>query len=203
MAGMLPGVECARRRRFHQSSGWLDSSHTFGFSSTRRSSFCLYTSSHEYPLNSSSSKQRGTTSQAYIYQDEKLGEAAREARQRLDDRLSARWKSQNKRSLNNGQQNQRQGIVENRPSLGVDNLQQEVFSGLKKSGSKKFNWAKMIWKSSEQDECAICLDQFKVCDNLLQLQCAHRFHSKCLVPWLESNAHCPCCRMAILTSTSP
>ncbi|KAK4369876.1 hypothetical protein RND71_009351 [Anisodus tanguticus] len=199
---MLPGVECARRRRFHQSSGWLDSSQTSGFSSTRRSSFCLYTSSHDYPLNSSSSKQRGPTSQAY--QDEKLGEAAREAKQRLDERLSARWKSQNKRSLNNKQsQNQRQSIVENRPNLGVDNLQGEVFSGLKKSGSKKFNWAKMIWKSSEQDECAICLDQFKIGDNLMQLHCAHKFHSKCLVPWLESNAHCPCCRMAIiLNSTS-
>ncbi|KAH0649827.1 hypothetical protein KY284_029739 [Solanum tuberosum] len=95
MAGMLPGVECARRRRFHQSSGCIASSNTTGFSSTRRSSFCLYTSNHEHPFNSSSSKQRGATSQAY--QDEKLGEAAREAKQRLDDRLSARWKSQNKR----------------------------------------------------------------------------------------------------------
>ncbi|KAF3643971.1 putative homeobox protein knotted-1-like 3 [Capsicum annuum] len=197
MAGMLPGVECARRRRFHQSSGCIDSSSTSSFSSTRRSSFCLYTSNHEYPLNSSSSKQRGAISQ--VYQDEKLDEAAREAKQRLDERLSARWKSQNKRSPKNTQpKDQRQGMVENRP-----NLQGEVFSGLKKSGSKKFNWAKMIWKFQEQDECAICLDQFKICDNLTQLTCAHKFHSKCLVPWLEANAHCPCCRMTtILTSTS-
>ncbi|KAL3362794.1 hypothetical protein AABB24_012218 [Solanum stoloniferum] len=197
MAGMLPGVECARRRRFHQSSGCIDSSNTADFSSTRRSSFCLYTSNHEHPFNSSSSKQRGATSQAY--QDEKLGEAAREAKQRLDDRLSARWKSQNKRSPNNRQPpNQSQEMLDNRP-----NLQGEVVSGLKKSGSKKFNWAKMIWKSQEQDECTICLDQFKISDNLMQLTCAHKFHSKCLVPWLESNAHCPCCRMTIiLTSTS-
>ncbi|CAN4113128.1 unnamed protein product [Withania somnifera] len=197
MAGMLPGVECARRRRFHQSSGCIDVSSPSSFSSTRRSSFCLYTSSHEYPLNSSSSKQTVATSQAY--QDEKLGEAAREAKQRLAERLSAKWKSQNKRSLNDRQpQNQRQGMVENRP-----NLQGEVFHGLKKSGSKKFNWAKMIWKSQEQDECAICLDQFKISDNLMQLTCAHKFHSKCLAPWLESSAHCPCCRMAIvLTITS-
>ncbi|MCD9644832.1 hypothetical protein HAX54_033281 [Datura stramonium] len=135
----------------------------------------------------------GIANQAY--QDEKLGEAAREAKQRLDERLSARWKSQNKRSLNNRQsQNQRQEMVENRP-----NLKGEVFSILKKSGSKKFNWGKMIWKSSEQDECAICLEQFKISsDNLMQLTCAHKFHSKCLVPWLESNAHCPCCRMTII-----
>lgn len=56
MAGMLPGVECARRRRFHQSgsngSGYSDSTII-----SRRSSFCLYTSnneSHHLPSNSSS-----------------------------------------------------------------------------------------------------------------------------------------------------
>lgn len=43
MAGMLAGVECARRRRFHQSGGSSDSVRAF----TRRPSFCLYTSNHE------------------------------------------------------------------------------------------------------------------------------------------------------------
>lgn len=54
MAGMLPGVECARRRRFHQSGGWSDSPGTAGHGCTRRSSFCLYASSHESHLSSSS-----------------------------------------------------------------------------------------------------------------------------------------------------
>jgi len=44
MAGVLPGVECARRRRFHRSGDSLGAP-AHGW--TRRPSFCLYTSSHE------------------------------------------------------------------------------------------------------------------------------------------------------------
>jgi len=44
MAGVLPGVECARRRRFHRSG---DSLGAPAHGRTRRPSFCLYTSSHE------------------------------------------------------------------------------------------------------------------------------------------------------------
>ena len=75
-------------------------------------------------------------------------------------------------------------------------LQTEVF-GLKKSGSRRFNWAKLRWKPTDQDECAICLEQFKVGETLVNLPCAHRFHTKCLTPWLETNSQCPCCRMGI------
>ncbi|KAK6783747.1 hypothetical protein RDI58_017201 [Solanum bulbocastanum] len=95
MAGMLAGVECARRRKFHKNSGLLDSSYNIS-SSTRRSFLCLYTSSHEHNLTSRFSKERNATGQEY--EDEKLGEVAREAKQRLDERLSSQWKSQNKSS---------------------------------------------------------------------------------------------------------
>lgn len=47
MAGSLPGVECARRRRFHQSVAWSDSPNMAVHGGTRRSSFCLYTSNHD------------------------------------------------------------------------------------------------------------------------------------------------------------
>lgn len=74
-------------------------------------------------------------------------------------------------------------------------LQTEVF-GMKKSRSKRLiSWGKLSWKSSEQDECAVCLEQYKLGDKLMHLPCAHRFHSRCLIPWLDKNQHCPCCRM--------
>lgn len=44
MAGMLPGVECARRRRLRQ-GGSMESP-----SGSRRSSFCLYTTGYETHL---------------------------------------------------------------------------------------------------------------------------------------------------------
>ncbi|XP_059637834.1 probable E3 ubiquitin-protein ligase RHY1A [Cornus florida] len=194
MAGMLPGVECARRRRFHQSGGWSDlpstsSAHTF----TRRSSFCLYTSNHESHLSStsSSSLQRSTINQ--VFEDDKLGDVAREARDRLDERLRAQRKSETKRK--NSLENLRGVVVED---MVIGDLQTEVF-GLKKSGSKRFiSWAKLGWKGPDQEDCVICLEQFKSGETLAHLPCAHRFHSRCLVPWLQSNAHCPCCRMGIL-----
>lgn len=44
---MLPGVECARRRRFHQSGGSSDCLTAPAYGGTRRPSFCLYTSNNE------------------------------------------------------------------------------------------------------------------------------------------------------------
>jgi hypothetical protein len=47
MAGMLPGVESARRRRFHPSGGLSDSPSTTAHGGTRRSCLSLYPTSHE------------------------------------------------------------------------------------------------------------------------------------------------------------
>ncbi|KAF8400570.1 hypothetical protein HHK36_013869 [Tetracentron sinense] len=202
MAGMLPGVECARRRRCHQGGGLIDSHTVLEHCRTRRSSFCLYTSNHEtHHLNSSSSLRRYATSNQ-TFQDEKLGGAAREAKERLDERLRTLRKPEikshsSKESLrceNPG------GVV---CPVTVGDLQREVFgsktssSSSSSSSSRRFSWAKMGWKASDQDECTVCLERFMAGESLVHLPCAHRFHSRCLAPWLQSNAHCPCCRMGI------
>ncbi|PWA88243.1 Zinc finger, RING/FYVE/PHD-type [Artemisia annua] len=83
-------------------------------------------------------------------------------------------------------------------SIIVGDLQTEVFDS-KKCGSKRFSWCKMglNWKSCDQYECVVCLEKFKVGDKLTRLPCAHRFHFKCMVPWLENRTICPCCRMSV------
>ncbi|KAG8485848.1 hypothetical protein CXB51_019200 [Gossypium anomalum] len=136
-------------------------------------------------------KQRSILTQSY--QDDKLGGVAREAKERLDERLRSQRKSEPKRHSN------KEGMkcVDGK-SLVQGELRTEVF-GSKKSASKRFSWAKLNWKASDQDECAICLERFKVDESLVHPPCAHRFHSRCLVPWLENHAHCPCCRMGILS----
>lgn len=187
MAGMLPGVESARRRRFH---GGLDSNSTSLSShvSTRRSTFCLYASNHESHLSSSSSLQRSMLYQPH--QDENMVGAAREAKQRLDDKFRSKRMSENKR------QNIIKCVEGRRTSLA--GLHREVY-GSKKSGTRKFSWTKWSWKASEQEDCAVCLESFKVGETLVNLPCAHRFHERCLKPWLENNSHCPCCRTTILS----
>ncbi|KAH6818488.1 hypothetical protein C2S51_002091 [Perilla frutescens var. frutescens] len=183
MAGMLPGVEAARRRRFHQKSnhfyGGAEPSPAASGCSTRRSSLCLYVSSHDFHLCSSTSSSSSFSMRSHIMCDEsRLGAEAREAKKRLDERL---WRSE---------------TTSNR-AKGAQDSQVEK---LKKSGSKRLKWLKLSWKSSEQEECAVCLEQIEAApppQTLMQLRCGHRFHTQCLLPWLEANAHCPCCRMEI------
>ncbi|KAK1417219.1 hypothetical protein QVD17_26344 [Tagetes erecta] len=198
MAGTLPGVETARRRRFHGSNGWSDSSFNSNsaFGSTRNRGF------YNTHFNSTLFSQRSVIN--HYDQDEKLGGVARKAKERLHERLRSHRKSET-----NSQERSRGGsLVEEigrKPSnsMVVGGLQLEVF-GLKKSGSKRFSWGKMglVWKSLDQDECVVCLEKFKAGEKLDRLPCAHRFHSMCVLPWLERHAHCPCCRMSVLASNS-
>jgi hypothetical protein len=49
-------------------------------------------------------------------------------------------------------------------------------------------------------ECAICMDEFRMDDNLPLLQmpgCDHVFHSQCLRKWIDRNSTCPLCRTSI------
>ncbi|XP_065851313.1 probable E3 ubiquitin-protein ligase RHY1A [Euphorbia lathyris] len=179
MAGMLPGVECARRRRFHLSS---DNSPGGGVSggSTRRTSFCLYTSSHEISHSSVSSLR---IVKKENNENSKLGATARQAKERLDERL--RTQQRKSSAASKGENTRVSG------GDGKNRTKGEIQTGSR----KKFSWAKLNWKASEQEECSICLERFKTDDTLVHLPCAHKFHCKCLIPWLQNNAHCPCCRM--------
>ncbi|XP_047327926.1 uncharacterized protein LOC124931488 [Impatiens glandulifera] len=101
MSGMLHGVESARRRRFHHTGVDFSDLAIGTVGSTSRSSFCLYSSNF---ASHNSFAPRSTTNQ--IYQVEELGGVARVAKDRLDERLKAQWKSDAKRidvRNNNGQ----------------------------------------------------------------------------------------------------
>ncbi|XP_030477721.1 probable E3 ubiquitin-protein ligase RHY1A isoform X2 [Cannabis sativa] len=202
MAGMLPGVECARRRRFHQSGGSCDSmgAPSSSCGRTRRSSFCLYTSNHETHTTSASILKRTMFSNQFYQDDEKLGVVAREAKERLDERLRTQRKSEPKRQNNSRDLGQK---YSEKSEVKKEELQKEVYNGSKKSssGSRKFGWTKLSpWRASDQEECTICLERFRPGEGLVHLPCAHRFHHGCLVPWLHNNTHCPCCRMVIITT---
>lgn len=186
MAGMLPGVEAARRRRCHQSSGTNGNGAS---PSSRRSSFSLFSP------NSSTSFLSHSANRTY-HDDEKLGQLARQAKERVHEKLRAQTKSiiRNNSDLSEERVNGR-SRVNTRYELKT-----EVFGSKKNGGAKRLiGWAKLGWKSGEQEECAVCLDEFKVGENLVNLPCAHRFHSRCLVPWLHTNAQCPCCRTSIFS----
>ncbi|KAL9261301.1 putative E3 ubiquitin-protein ligase RHY1A [Drosera capensis] len=199
MAGSLPGVETARRRRIHQSSGCPGLGVGYGY--TRRPAFCLYTTNNEtHFISASSFVERSAECRASL--DEKMEPVAREAKERLDERLRTPRRSDIRR--NNSDLSEERLRSNTGKRMMIRDLHAEVF-GSKPSGgdggggSRRF-WAKFGWKPWEQEECAVCLEQFKVGENLVNLSCAHKFHSRCLVPWLiGNNSHCPCCRKLILS----
>ncbi|XP_063819361.1 RING finger protein 122-like [Pseudophryne corroboree] len=45
--------------------------------------------------------------------------------------------------------------------------------------------------------CAVCLEEFKVKEELGLCPCTHAFHTKCLMKWLEVRNACPMCNRNI------
>ncbi|KAM7262879.1 hypothetical protein ACFE04_000562 [Oxalis oulophora] len=120
MAGMLPGVECARRRRFHRSGASLEYSPSLAVGaaaaahgSTRKSSnFCLYTTNHDSQHeHHTTSLKRNMSSQGN--EDENLQGVAKEAKERLDERLrTQKLSNYNRQENNNDGENSLRGQCE-------------------------------------------------------------------------------------------
>ncbi|XP_035228060.1 E3 ubiquitin-protein ligase RNF126-like, partial [Stegodyphus dumicola] len=48
--------------------------------------------------------------------------------------------------------------------------------------------------TSKSEQCAVCLEYFRMRQNVKGLPCRHIFHSHCIIPWLEERCTCPSCR---------
>ena len=42
-------------------------------------------------------------------------------------------------------------------------------------------------------QCSVCLDDFEMGAEAKQMPCKHKFHSGCILPWLELHSSCPVC----------
>ncbi|TGZ59824.1 hypothetical protein CRM22_008835 [Opisthorchis felineus] len=50
------------------------------------------------------------------------------------------------------------------------------------------------------DQCAVCIELYRVSDVVRILPCQHVFHKKCVDPWLLEHRSCPLCKLDILKS---
>lgn len=53
-------------------------------------------------------------------------------------------------------------------------------------------------KDNENDNCSICLENFKKKDKIITLDCGHYYHDECITNWLKKDETCPLCRENLL-----
>eukprot|EP00547_Thalassionema_nitzschioides_P017661 CAMPEP_0194251594 /NCGR_PEP_ID=MMETSP0158-20130606/25710_1 /TAXON_ID=33649 /ORGANISM="Thalassionema nitzschioides, Strain L26-B" /LENGTH=346 /DNA_ID=CAMNT_0038988769 /DNA_START=169 /DNA_END=1209 /DNA_ORIENTATION=- len=49
----------------------------------------------------------------------------------------------------------------------------------------------------QQTCCPICIEEYEADEDLRQLPCHHKFHTECIVPWLERHSVCPMCKVEV------
>jgi E3 ubiquitin-protein ligase RNF115/126 len=49
----------------------------------------------------------------------------------------------------------------------------------------------------EAVSCSVCLDDLERGSQAKQMPCEHKFHSPCILPWLELHSSCPVCRFEL------
>lgn len=49
-------------------------------------------------------------------------------------------------------------------------------------------------KICEPLQCSVCLDDFDKGSEAKEMPCKHKFHIRCIIPWLELHSSCPVCR---------
>ncbi|KAJ7980602.1 E3 ubiquitin-protein ligase RING1 [Quillaja saponaria] len=50
---------------------------------------------------------------------------------------------------------------------------------------------------NENLQCSVCLDDFDVGVQAKEMPCKHKFHSGCILPWLDLHSSCPVCRFQL------
>ncbi|KAF7081056.1 hypothetical protein CFC21_085034 [Triticum aestivum] len=193
MAGMLPGVEFARRRRLRPAAEAPCAG------ARRPASLGMFGHDHAHLGSSGFAMQRsGVGEEAWTTQ---LDGIAREAKERLDHKLRSQRESVVKRRHSTGSLRlpAPSSTTSDHPAKdtagAASALQREVFT--KRGGGRRFSWGRRKEQHQQQAECAVCLEEFRAGDVLAHLPCAHRFHWACAVPWVQAASRCPFCRAAV------
>lgn len=51
--------------------------------------------------------------------------------------------------------------------------------------------------TNESETCTICCESYKLNDQLITLNCKHRFHEGCVLTWFDEKDFCPLCKVKV------
>ena len=51
-------------------------------------------------------------------------------------------------------------------------------------------------------QCVICLEKYKMGDDIMTITCMHRYHRYCVAPWIAISPTCPICKVDVQKSLS-
>ncbi|KAL9671523.1 hypothetical protein QQ045_009092 [Rhodiola kirilowii] len=112
----------------------------------------------------------------YVVRDTELDPVIFEARNRLEKRLGRYVK----------------------PRVGSNgDIINKIWDTNWRKGLVKNGIFRRLWRFRSKENrhvCAICLDICYGDGEIMALKCSHKYHSKCLLPWLEAHSSCPYCR---------
>ncbi|XP_015279049.1 PREDICTED: E3 ubiquitin-protein ligase ZNRF3 [Gekko japonicus] len=80
----------------------------------------------------------------------------------------------------------------------LEKMETRKFKSKLKGHSEESCSALDTLSSSSTSDCAICLEKYVDGEELRVIPCAHRFHRKCVDPWLLQHHTCPHCRHNII-----
>ncbi|XP_068912270.1 E3 ubiquitin-protein ligase RNF126-like isoform X1 [Tenebrio molitor] len=49
-------------------------------------------------------------------------------------------------------------------------------------------------QTKAKSQCSICVEDFRLGEEAVQLPCKHIYHEACITSWFERNSNCPICR---------
>ena len=72
-------------------------------------------------------------------------------------------------------------------------IEDSIIDTLPKSRIKDINKL-----TEDKKKCCICLENFKINDETINLPCIHIFHSDCIKKWMKRQDICPICKNKII-----
>ena len=92
--------------------------------------------------------------------------------------------------------NYNENIISTHDENIISTLNKDVITTLNEEDINNLN--KYILKNNLEDKCSICLDDMKINQEVIELQCNHIYHSNCINEYLTNyNYKCPCCKEEI------